>query len=273
MKKQHANATTTPEMRAFIRESDLPTAVLARLLKISEATVRKWRNRDTVEDASHTPKTLNTKLSPSQEYVVVELRKRLLLSLDELLEVTQEFIHPGISRAGIQRLLQRHGISRLADLGEGGIESDADQPVFVQIEDKEEKAALMPEVSSSGMKQVLGVKDDEVINLKVTELPDFEGECDGEEEGESRKRRLLVANDPESRWVYVDIYEGDELEAAERYMSHALRNAPFHIRKILAGNYNEFLSRFRVMDDSDDADMVNSEEPDDFADEALNDES
>lgn len=252
MKKQHANATTTPEMRAFIRESDLPTAVLARLLKISEATVRKWRNRDTIEDASHTPKTLNTKLSPSQEYVVVELRKRLLLSIDELLAVTNEFIHPGISRAGIQRLLKRHGVSKLSDLDEAGSEKDADQPVFVPIEDKEERAALMPEVSSAGMKQVLGVKDDEVVSLKVTEMPDFDGE---------RGRRLLIANDPESRWVYVDVYEGDELEAAERYMSHVLRKAPFHIRKILAGNYNEFLSRFRVLDESeefsDDDEMAN----------------
>ncbi len=75
--RQHANATTTPEMRAFIRESDLSTAVLARLLKVSEATVRKWRQRDTSDDASHTPKKLNTTLSPAQEYVVVELRKNL----------------------------------------------------------------------------------------------------------------------------------------------------------------------------------------------------
>jgi hypothetical protein len=32
---QHANATTTPEMRAFIHEYDLPKAVLARLLKVT----------------------------------------------------------------------------------------------------------------------------------------------------------------------------------------------------------------------------------------------
>ena len=73
MSKQHANATTTPEMRAFIHESDLPTAVLARLLKISESTVRKWRKRESLADASHVPKQLNTTLSEAQEYVVVEL--------------------------------------------------------------------------------------------------------------------------------------------------------------------------------------------------------
>jgi len=71
--KQHANATTTVEMREFIQESDLPTAVLARLLKISESTVRKWRRRETVDDKSHIPKQLNTTLTPAQEYVIVEL--------------------------------------------------------------------------------------------------------------------------------------------------------------------------------------------------------
>ena len=100
MTKQHANATTTPEMRAFIHESDLPTAVLARLLKISESTVRKWRQRESLKDGSHVPKQLNTTLSEAQEYVVVELRTRLLLSLDELLAVCKNFINVNVSRAG-----------------------------------------------------------------------------------------------------------------------------------------------------------------------------
>ena len=64
-------------------------------------------------------------------------------------------------------------------------------------------------------------------------------------------RRLLIANDPDSRWVYVDIYDGDETEAANRYMSHVLTKAPFHIRRILAGNYNEFLSRFKLLDEAE----------------------
>lgn len=245
MSKQHVNATTTPEMRAFIRESDLPTAVLARLLKISESTVRKWRQRDSTEDASHKPKVLNTTLSAAQEYVVIELRKQLLLSIDELLAVTQEFINPNVSRAGLQRCLKRHGVSRLADLRDGD-ESDADalaDAVVVAIEDKFAQRALMPKICPQSMQEVLAdnaEKAPEVVNVKVTELPAFDGE--------SHHRRLLIANDPESRWVYVDIYDGDEKAAASRYMSHVLNNAPFHIRRILAGNYNEFLRRFRLLD-------------------------
>ena len=250
--KQHANATTTLEMREFIRESDLPTAVLARLLKVSESTVRKWRKRESTDDKSHVPKQLNTTLSPAQEYVIVELRTRLLLSLDELLEVCKQFINVNASRAGLQRCLKRHGVSRLADMQDSGATTDADQSVQVALEDTTDQKVLLSDVSPESIREVLnstsGIDDTEVVQVKVTKLP--------KSLGEKGKRRLLVANDPDSGWIYVDIYDGDEKEAASRYMRHVLTKAPFHIRRILAGNYNEFLSRFRLLDEHlDDAEL------------------
>ncbi len=259
MPKQHANATTTPEMRAFIHESDLPTAVLSRLLKISESTVRKWRNRESTADVSHVPKQLNTTLTEAQEYVVVELRTRLLLSLDELLAVCKQFINPHVSRAGLQRCLKRHGVSRLADMEDDGEILDADNPaditVEVALEDTQENTRLTSKLSPEAMREVLNrtsdLSLDEVVQVKVTQLPDFfqsSGEKKGNEKQE--KHRLLIANDPSSGWVYVDIYDGNEADAASRYMSYVLTKAPFHIRRILAGNYTEFLSRFRLLNDT-----------------------
>jgi len=259
MTKQHANATTTPEMRAFIHESDLPTAVLSRLLKISEATVRKWRQRESMRDASHTPKQLNTTLSEAQEYVVVELRTRLLLSLDELLAVCKQFINVNVSRAGLQRCLKRHGVSRLADMEDTGEFSDADNPeetVQVTLEDTQEHQVLLSDISPKAMREVLNrtnnLSEEEVVQVKVTQLPDFTDQKNSDEKqnNSQNKRRLLVANDPTSGWVYVDIYDGNEQEAASRYMSYVLTKAPFHIRRILAGNYTEFLSRFRLLNNT-----------------------
>lgn len=261
MSKQHANATTTPEMRAFIHESDLPTAVLARLLKISESTVRKWRQRESMSDASHVPKQLNTTLSEAQEYVVVELRTRLLLSLDELLVVCKQFINSHVSRAGLQRCLKRHGVSRLADMEDSGEFVDADSPlsspVQVTLEDTLDHQVLLSDISPKAMREVLNrtnnLSEDEVVQVKVTQLPDFSNKestnCSEQatEKEQLNKRRLLVANDPTSGWVYVDIYDGNEADAASRYMSYVLTKAPFHIRRILAGNYTEFLSRFRLL--------------------------
>jgi len=262
---QHANATTTPEMRAFIHESDLPTAVLSRLLKVSESTIRKWRKRESHSDASHVPKQLNTTLSEAQEYVVVELRTRLLLSLDELLAVCKQFINTNVSRAGLQRCLKRHGVSRLADMQESGEMHDADgvsdETVAVAIEDTKENKLLVSQLSPSAMREVLNKSNnlsaDEVVQIKVTQLPHFADNSRVKEttanEGEnSEQRRLLIANDPSSNWVYVDIYDGNEREAASRYMSYVLNKAPFHIRRILAGNYAEFLSRFRLLNENPD---------------------
>ena len=279
MTKQHANATTTPEMRAFIHESDLPTAVLARLLKISESTVRKWRKRESLADASHVPKQLNTTLSEAQEYVVVELRTRLLLSLDELLAVCKQFINVSVSRAGLQRCLKRHGVSRLADMQEPGetttVDAEQSPTVQVRLEDMQAHQQLTSELSPQAMREVLNhanhLNEDEVVQVKVTLLPDFKGNNQENNQEQAGKRRLLIANDPISTWVYVDIYDGNESEAASRYMSYVLTKAPFHIRRILAGNYNEFLSRFRLLNEnpeqasslastSDDLDSKNANE-------------
>ncbi|MCJ1888590.1 IS481 family transposase, partial [Pseudomonas sp. LA21] len=69
--------------RAYLQASTRPTAELAVEIGVSETTVRRWRGRDTVQDCSHTPHRLATTLTPMQEFVVVELRKRLLLPLDD----------------------------------------------------------------------------------------------------------------------------------------------------------------------------------------------
>ena len=281
---QHANATTTPEIRSFIHESDLPTAVLARLLKISESTVRKWRQRESLDDASHVPKQLNTTLTQIQEYVVVELRTSLLLSLDELLAVCKQFINADVSRAGLQRCLKRHGVSRLADLGadpKSNVDStnkDAlihakSETVQVLIEDTQGHQKLTSDLSPEAMRAVLNrVKDlsesgsgdsgssdkefkhnildeKEVVQVKVTQLPEFSSK-NNIKKNKTKKCRLLIASDPTSGWVYVDIYDGNESEAASRYMKYVLNKAPFHVRRILAGNYNEFLSRFRLLNES-----------------------
>lgn len=245
MPRTHANATTTPEMREFIRNSDMSVAALARLLNISEATVRKWKKRDSVEDASHAPRQLNTTLSPVQEYVVIELRVTLLLSLDELLQVTQAFINPDASRAGLARCLKRHGVSRLSGIHDNyDFDAEETEPARLVIERLPTHEAIAPEINSETLQQMLceGNPDKEldVVNVSSKKLPRFSDE--------QTEVGLFIAHDPETRWVYVDIYTDDATQASSRYMSHALREAPFHIRRVLAGNYHEFLQRYRLVD-------------------------
>lgn len=265
--KQHKNATTTAEMRTFIHESSLPTAVLARLLKISQATVRKWRKRVDTNDGSHLPKQLNTTLTPQQEFVMVHLRNRLKLSLDQLLNVCKEFINENTSRAGLQRCLKRHGVSRLADMDPLLDGEPDDDFVLVEIEENESNQVISSVISPQAMSDVLNQMRQknqlpeqtselaeyalhvestqlsclDVVQVNVTTLPKFNDQ--------RVQYRLLVANDPGGSWVYVDLYCDDEKNAARRYMKHVLKKAPFHIRRVLADNYNEFLSRFRLLDE------------------------
>jgi hypothetical protein len=81
---------------------------LAERYNISVATARKWKRRDSPEDLSHRPHKLCTTLTPAQEAIVVALRSLTLLPLDDLVAVVREFIHPDVSRSGLDRCLRRH---------------------------------------------------------------------------------------------------------------------------------------------------------------------
>ena len=109
----HKNARTTPATRAEMAASSETAATLALRYGVSEGTVYKWKSRDSFNDASHTPQRLQTTLTPAQEQIVVELRKMLLLPLDDLLAVTREFLCPQATRSGLDRCLRRHGVGSL----------------------------------------------------------------------------------------------------------------------------------------------------------------
>ena len=63
----HSQATTTPKIRTAIQRSDEAGTVLAERFGVTPQTVYKWRNRDSIEDRSHTRHRLQTTLTPAQE--------------------------------------------------------------------------------------------------------------------------------------------------------------------------------------------------------------
>ena len=101
----HANATTTPKTRAHIQSSEKSIRALAEELGVSVSTVLHWRNSETIHDDSHTRKNLLATLSSAQEAIVIELRRTLLLPLDDLLTVVRGFIHSDLSRSALDRCL------------------------------------------------------------------------------------------------------------------------------------------------------------------------
>lgn len=207
----HANATTTPKTRRYIQQSDKSHEALAKELGISVDTVKRWRKRDDVHDRSHTAHRLQTTLTEAQEAVVVELRRSLLLPLDDLLVVTREFINPGVSRSGLDRCLRRHGVSRLADLIPKEEEAQPKSKTFKSYEPG-------------------------FVHVDIKYLPQMQDE--------TSRRYLFVAIDRASRWVYLELRRSKSAKAATGFLRRLVAKAPFVIRKLLTDNDKAFTDRF-----------------------------
>ena len=95
----HPNARTTPATRAEIATSSDSVATLAARYNVGVGTIRRWKSRSVFTDASHTAHRLQTTLIPAQEAIVVELRKTLLMPLDDLLAVCPVSSFAPMSRA------------------------------------------------------------------------------------------------------------------------------------------------------------------------------
>ena len=109
--KLHANATTTPRVRADIQKSRASNAALAHELGIHSRTVARWKARDQVLDRSTRPHRLATTLTDWEEALIVELRRSLALPLDDIVEAMRRCLNPNLSRSGVHRCLKRHALS------------------------------------------------------------------------------------------------------------------------------------------------------------------
>ena len=72
----HKNATTTPAVRLALQQASGADRELAAQYGIGVDTLRKWRHRTSVHDASHTAHRLQTTLNAAQEELVIYLCAR-----------------------------------------------------------------------------------------------------------------------------------------------------------------------------------------------------
>ena len=109
----HGSARTTPRVRAELQASKEKTSLLAKQYGLSRTTVEKWRRRATTSDARMGPRhPKSTVLTPVEEAMIIEFRRRTLLALDDVLGCLRDTI-PKLTRSSLHRCLDRHGISRL----------------------------------------------------------------------------------------------------------------------------------------------------------------
>ncbi|WOT06094.1 transcriptional regulator [Shewanella youngdeokensis] len=232
---RHRNATTTPEMRQFIQESDFSIQHLSKILNISETTVRKWRKRNSIVNSSNTPHHLNTTLTPLQEYVVVGLRCQLKMPLDKLLNATQQFINPNVSRSGLARCLKRYGVSRIGAINSPEVPARYFNQLPITQGYNVKTYALHYETLAKTLALPSTNPEDVVQVVSVTIPPQLT---------EQQPHSVLLGIDPHSDWIYLDIYQDSNTQATNRYIAYVLRHGPFYLRKLLVSNYHQFLKRF-----------------------------
>lgn len=95
----HGSARTTPRVRAEFQASQEATSSLAQRYGLSRTTVAMWRTRrkpcqdfarTTTDDAPMGPSSpRSTVLTSAEEAMVVEFRRRTLLSLNDVLAETR----------------------------------------------------------------------------------------------------------------------------------------------------------------------------------------
>lgn len=211
MSKIHPQARTTPRVRAEIQASPLSVDALAKQYNLTKATARKWKSRTDTQDRSHCPHTLHTTLTPAQEIIVVELRRLLLLPLDDMLVITREFINPDASRAGLYRCFSRYGVNKLKDL--------------IPVDQAEAKPT-----------KTFKSYDPGYLHVDIKYLPQMPNE--------TQRSYLFVGIDRATRWVYFAIYPNQTEESAAHFLQALHRACPVKIKTILTDNGSQFTDRF-----------------------------
>lgn len=199
----HGSATTTHAIRAAIQRSQASAAELSRTYGVNPKTVLKWRKRATVEDRRTGPREPHSSvLSPEEEAVIVAFRRHTLLPLDDCLYALQPTI-PHLTRSSLHRCLQRHGISRLPEVG-------GDKPA----------------------KRMFRRYPIGYFHIDIAELRTEEG-----------KLYLFVAIDRTSKFAFARLVRKAGKLAAAQFLRDLIAAVPYRIHTVLTDNGVQFTSR------------------------------
>jgi hypothetical protein len=194
----HHNAQTTPAIR-----SELPRWRQGRgrgQYNTSDETVRKWRNRSDVEQASYCPHRLHTTLSSAQEAVAVKPYRPTLLPLNELLAAVQEFINPAVSRSCVDCCQRRRAVSRRPEVTPATTPPEALKPYppgFVHVD----------------------------VDVKYLLRDHDQGTC------------LFVAIDRAPRWVYLERLPETSARVDRGIVQRVRADAPFKVAGPRTGSH------------------------------------
>src|SRR5881397_87885 len=196
----HANARTTPAVRAEIARSREPTGILAQRYSVSTETIRKWRKRGPADcqDHSSRPHKLPWKASEEERAIVCALRRATGFPLDDLTFVVTHFL-PHLNRDAVYRILKAEGLGRLPPA------------------DRARRSHSRFKAYDLGF-----------IHVDVKHLPKLRTH-----DGQSRKRYLYVAIDRASRFVHLAVKDDETERSAVAFLTEAVQAFPFQVTHVL----------------------------------------
>jgi transposase-like protein len=196
----HGCATTTEAIRRAIQNSQESLRTLTKRHGINQKTVAKWKHRTFTADHATGPRQARSSvLSLEDEAIIVAFRKHTLLPLDDCLYALQPTITL-LTRSSLHRCLQRHGISRLAQV-------EGDKP------------------ARKTFKQYpIGY-----FHIDIAEVRTAQG-----------KPCLFVAIDRTSKFAFVRLEESATVQTATAFLYELIATLPYRIHTVLTDNGIQF---------------------------------
>lgn len=114
LQKLHQNAKTNYAIRQAIQASRESVSALAARYHLSWATVRKWRERSSLEDLSSRPHRLRTNLTTEQIERILFERKQFKKTVEDIFFTLEDEI-PNLYPMKVYRVLARYDLSHLPD--------------------------------------------------------------------------------------------------------------------------------------------------------------
>ena len=204
----HANAKTTPKVRALIQESTASVTELSRQFGVSETTIRRWKDRDQVSDRRSLRHDLGQSTSPLEEGLILELRTEVGLSLNDLVEVMKRCVNPKLSRSAIHRCLRRLGVAKRPPHESG----------------EATPSRRFPELPCG------------FIHIDLKHLAPLDGQ----------PAYVFVAIDRATRFVHIEIIVERSGEVVAQCLERFLAAFPHKVHTILTDNGGEFTDRFAI---------------------------
>jgi len=198
----HKGARTTQAIRKEIQQSTDSLRKLAKQYNLNLSTVAKWKKRETTEDSQMGNGRANSVLSPEEEILICETRKKTWMPLDDLFDLLKPQI-PKLSRSNLHRCLKFYGISKVP-----------------------EEFSNNNKVSSSGK-----FKQYEIgfIHIDITEFY-----------LEKKKWYLFVAIDRITKLCIAEIHTDKTVQSSLTFLDTVITFFPYKIHRILTDNGLQF---------------------------------